>query len=174
MLELGILGPSVFSEFVKKQFSGSEMEDIREKHKTDTDFNILVTPGAMPDNIQKSPITSIRSKSLNKGSSRIQRRPTGNESDRIRPSILRKQSSRDGGSVFGEPDPLHSELHSPSLSASPAVMSKSSSAFELITRAKAKYACKADNPDELTFEVGQYFYDVQNDPLHDGWYFAKM
>ncbi|CAG5104721.1 Oidioi.mRNA.OKI2018_I69.chr1.g1481.t1.cds [Oikopleura dioica] len=156
------------------QKSSSEMEDIREKHKTDTDFNILVTPGAMPDNIQKSPITSIRSKSLNKGSSRIQRRPTGNESDHVRPSILRKQSSKDAGSIFGEPDPLHTELHSPQPSASPAVMHKSSSAFELATRAKAKYACKADNPDELTFEVGQYFYDVQNDPLHDGWYLARM
>ena len=150
------------------------MEEIREKHRTDTDFNILSTPGAMPVDIQKSPITSIRSKSLSKGSSRIQRRPTGNESDRVRPSILRKQSSQDAGRVFDTTDPLQTELDSPVLDASPVVRNKSEAKFDLVTRAKAKYACTADNPDELSFEVGQMFFGIQEDPDHKGWYFAKM
>jgi len=154
------------------QKSGSEMEEIREKHRTDTDFNILSTPGAMPVDIQKSPITSIRSKSLSKGSSRIQRRPTGNESDRVRPSILRKQSSQDAGRVFE--DPLQTELDSPVLDSSPVVRNRSETKFDLVTKAKAKYACTADNPDELSFEVGQMFFGIQEDPHHKGWFFAKM
>lgn len=153
--------------------SGSEMEEIREKHRTDTDFNILSTPGAMPIDIQKSPITSIRSKSLSQGSSRIQRRPTGNECDKVRPSILRKQSSKDAGSIF-ENDPLQTELDSPSDAYSPIIKNRTCAKFDLATRAKAKYACTADNPDELSFEVGQLFYGIQEDPDHKGWFFAKM
>lgn len=154
------------------QKSWSEIEEIREKHRTDTDFNILSTPGAMPVDIQKSPITSIRSKSLSKGSSRIQRRPTGNESDRVRPSILRKQSSQDTGRVLE--DPLQTELDSPVLVSSPVVRNRSEAKFDLVTKAKAKYACIADNPDELSFEVGQTFFGIQEDPEHRGWFFAKM
>lgn len=154
------------------QKSGSEIEEIREKHRTDTDFNILSTPGAMPVDIQKSPITSIRSKSLSKGSSRIQRRPTGNESDRVRPSILRKESSQDTGRVLE--DPLQTELDSPVLVSSPVVRNRSETKFDLVTKAKAKYACIADNPDELSFEVGQTFFGIQEDPEHRGWFFAKM
>lgn len=154
------------------QKSGSEIEEIREKHRTDTDFNILSTPGAMPVDIQKSPITSIRSKSLSKGSSRIQRRPTGNESDRVRPSILRKESSQDTGRVLE--DPLQTELDSPVLVSSPVVRNRSEAKFDLVTKAKAKYACIADNPDELSFEVGQTFFGIQEDPEHRGWFFAKM
>ncbi|CBY21944.1 unnamed protein product [Oikopleura dioica] len=42
------------------------------------------------------------------------------------------------------------------------------------SRAKAKYQSTADSPDELSFEVGQTFYEIRKDPEHEGWYYAKM
>jgi len=42
------------------------------------------------------------------------------------------------------------------------------------TRATAIYACTADQDDELTFEKGQIFYDVNTFAENDGWYRATM